>query len=149
MKRILRLLLAVVAGFVIGSLVNMGLIMLGGVLIAPPAGADVNTMEGLKAAMHLFGPRHFLFPFLAHALGTLFGAAAACLLSPQRSSGPAYIVAALFLLGGIAAVFMLPSPIWFDAVDLIFAYLPLAWLGQRVVRNFPQSTASAKPLAPA
>lgn len=129
MPRFVRLLLAVVAGFVLGSVVNMGLIMLGGKVIPPPAGADVGTVEGLKASIHLFAPRHFVFPFLAHALGTFAGALAAAWLSPGRSPGPAFTVGALFLLGGVANTFMIPAPAWFIAVDLLLAYLPAAWLG--------------------
>ncbi len=126
----LRFVLAVVVGLVVGSVVNMALIAVGGKVVAPPAGADVTTMEGLKASMHLFGPMHFLFPFLAHALGTLAGALVAGLLAPAKSPIPAYVVGALFLLGGIASVVMLPAPVWFSAVDLLLAYLPAAWLGQ-------------------
>lgn len=135
MARFLRILLAVVAGFVLGSAVNMALISLSGKVIAPPAGADVATMEGLKASIHLFEPRHFLFPFLAHALGTLVGAAVAGLLAPARSATPSFVVGGLFLLGGIASVFMLPSPAWFTAVDLTLAYLPFAWLGLAISRR--------------
>lgn len=50
----LRTILAAVAGLVIGSIVNMGLINVSGHAIPPPAGADLTTTEGLKAAMHLF-----------------------------------------------------------------------------------------------
>ena len=130
MARFLRMLLAVVLGLIIGSVVNMGLIMLSGKIIAPPSGADVTTMEGLKASMHLFEAKHFVFPFLAHALGTLVGAFVAGLLAPGRSAVPAYVVGGLFLLGGIANVVMLPAPIWFCALDLLLAYFPAAWLGQ-------------------
>jgi hypothetical protein len=139
MPKALRLVLAVVVGVVIGSVVNMGLITISGKVIPPPAGADVTTMEGLKAALHLFEPKHFLFPFLAHALGTLVGAFVAGLLAPAQSPMPAYVVGGLFLLGGIANVFLLPAPVWFIAVDLLLAYLPAAWLGQalavRVMRG--------------
>ena len=68
MPKFLRIVLAVVAGLVLGSVVNMALIMVSGKVIPPPAGADVSTMEGLKASLHLFEARHFVFPFLAHAL---------------------------------------------------------------------------------
>ncbi len=129
MARILRIVLAVVAGFAAGSVVNMTLISVGGTVVPPPTGANVTTMEGLRAAMPLFEPKHFLFPFLAHALGTLVGAAVAGLLAPERSAGPALGVGSLFLLGGIASVFMLPSPTWFTVADLMFAYVPFAWLG--------------------
>ena len=135
MRRVLRLVLAVVAGLVVGSLVNMGLILVSGGIIPPPEGADTTTVEGLKASIHLFEPRHFLFPFLAHALGTLAGAVVATLLTPGRTPGPAYAVGVLFLLAGIANVVMLPAPVWFSAVDLLLAYLPAAWLGHRLVRH--------------
>ena len=96
MARIFRLTLAVVAGFVLGSTVNMSLIMVSSTVISPPVGADVTTMEGLRSAMHLFEPKHFLFPFLAHALGTLVGAITSSLLAPGRSAVPAYAVGGLF-----------------------------------------------------
>lgn len=134
MPRFLRILLAVVAGFVVGSVVNMALISISGKVIPPPAGANVMTMEGLKASIHLFEPKHFVFPFLAHALGTFVGAIVAGLLAPGNSATPSFVVGGLFLLGGIASVFMLPSPIWFNAVDLTLAYLPFAWLGFAVSR---------------
>lgn len=130
MAKVLRLLLAVLLGFVVGSLVNGGLILISGKVIPPPAGADVTTTEGLKASLHLFQAKHFIFPFLAHALGTLSGAFVAGLLAPRRSALPAYTVGGLFLLGGLASVLMLPAPAWFSTLDLVLAYLPAAWLGQ-------------------
>ena len=48
--------------------------MMSSSIISPPKGVDVTTMEGLKAYLHLFEPKHFIFPFLAHALGTFAGA---------------------------------------------------------------------------
>lgn len=130
MSTVVRNVAAVVLGLIVGSAINMSLIMVSGKIIPPPLGADVTTMEGLKAALPLFEPRHFLFPFLAHALGTLVGAAVAWLVAAvgQRSVA-AYIVGGCFLLGGLANVLMLPAPLWFDVVDLVFAYLPMARLG--------------------
>lgn len=74
----------------------------------------------------------------AHALGTLAGAMVAGLLAPGRSANPAYVVGALFLLGGIANVVMLPAPVWFSALDLLLAYLPAAWLGQALASRVRQ-----------
>lgn len=132
MKPFLRGLLAVLLGLLLGSLLNMGLIQLGGRLLPPPAGADVATLAGLKAALPLFEPRHFLFPFLAHALGTLLGALVASAVMAGRSRLPAALVGGLFLLGGITNVLLLPAPLWFNAADLLLAYLPMAWLGDRL-----------------
>jgi hypothetical protein len=121
--------LAVVAGFVVGSAVNMSIIKFGPLLIPPPAGVDVNDIESLKASMHLFEPRHFVTPFLAHALGTLVGAAVAFMIAASYQMQIAYGIGAFFLCGGIAASFMIPAPVWFIALDLVAAYLPMAWLG--------------------
>ena len=74
MNPIIKNILAVIVGFVVGSAVNMGIITLGSSLIAPPEGVNVTDMESLKSSMHLFGPQHFIAPFLAHALGALAGA---------------------------------------------------------------------------
>lgn len=135
MSRFLRMLLAVVVGLALGSVVNMALITVSGKVIPPPPGANVTSMEGLQASLHMFEAKHFLFPFLAHAAGTLVGAFVACWLAPSKSSAPAYIVGGLFLLGGIANVFMLPAPAWFMAADLLLAYLPMAWLGQALAKR--------------
>jgi hypothetical protein len=136
------MLLAVLLGFVLGSIVNMALIMVSGKVISLPAGADVTTMEGLKASLHLFELRHFIFPFLAHSLGTFVGALVAGFLAPGKSAVPAYIVGGLFLLGGVANAFMLPAPVWFNAVDLLLAYVPAAWLGQALAQRTPRGGTS-------
>ncbi len=131
----LKALLAVVAGLVVGSVVNMGLIMLSGHVIPPPAGADVTTSEGLKASLHLFEPRHFLFPFLAHALGTLVGAYVAAKIASKSGWVPAMAVGAMFFIGGVISARMLPAPTWFIAADLLLAYFPFAWLGLLLARG--------------
>ncbi|WP_333696375.1 hypothetical protein [Flavobacterium sp.] len=131
MPPILRLILAIIAGIFIGSSVNMGLIMLSGSVIPPPEGIDVSTAEGLKQALPLFEPKHFIFPFLAHALGTLCGALVAALLCPKAAGKGAFIVGLFFFLGGIANVFLFSAPTWFIATDLILAYFPMAYLGYK------------------
>lgn len=128
----LRNALALFAGLAAGSVVNMGLISMSGSVIPPPEGADVTTLEGLRASIHLFEPKHFLFPFLAHALGTLTGAYVAARLAASRPMAWALGIGVLFLAGGAANVAMLPSPMWFNAVDLVGAYLPMAWIGGRL-----------------
>jgi hypothetical protein len=132
MNPILRNVLAVITGLVIGSAVNMALVYLGPVLIPLPDGADVTTPEGLAASIALFQPQHFLFPFLAHALGTLSGAWLAVTLGASRYQLLAGIISGFFLLGGIANVAMIGGPLWFNALDLTMAYLPMGWLALRL-----------------
>ncbi|MCB9256317.1 MAG: hypothetical protein H6579_04235 [Chitinophagales bacterium] len=128
MNPILRNILAVVAGIVVGSAINMGIIMISGSLIPPPEGVNPADMESLKANMHLFQPKHFLMPFLAHALGTLAGAFVAALLAASNKLRLAMVIGIFFLAGGIANIMMLPSPLWFSILDLGLAYLPMAYL---------------------
>jgi hypothetical protein len=132
MPKVLRNVLAVIAGFIIGSIVNMAVISMSASLIPLPAGINPNDPESLAKGIHLFEPRHFLMPFLAHALGTLAGALTAYLIARTHKKQMAYVLGALFLCGGIAASFMIPAPAWFIAVDLILAYLPMAWLAVRI-----------------
>lgn len=136
-----KLILAVVLGLVLGSAINMALIMASGHVIPPPAGADMTTADGIRAALPQLEPRHFLFPFLAHALGTLVGAFIAAKLAPQHKLMAALVVGALFFVGGISAARMIPAPTWFVAVDLIGAYFPFACLGYLLARPNQKTTA--------
>lgn len=129
MNPIVKNILAVVAGIVVGSIVNMGIIMISGSIIPPPEGGDITTMEGLKATMHLFKPKNFIFPFLAHALGTLVGAFIATKIAATRKRLVALVIGLFFLAGGTANIAMLGGPMWFTALDIIIAYMPMAYVG--------------------
>lgn len=143
MSNPLRNALAVVAGVVVGTIVNSALVALGPSLVPPPAGADMTTAEGLRNAIPLLEPRHFAVPFLAHALGTLAGALAAWLIAASHRERIAYAIGAVFLAGGVAASFMIPAPAWFIALDLVAAYLPMAWLAIRIGARMRRRTPAA------
>jgi len=132
MNPILKNIIAVIAGFLCGSLVNGGIIMVSGSVIPPPDGADVTTMEGLKASMHLFEPKHFLMPFLAHALGAFTGAFLAAKIAASHQMKFALLIGILFLAGGITNVILLPSPLWFSILDIAVAYIPMAYLAYKL-----------------
>ena len=127
-----RNIIALVVGITIGMAVNMGIIMSSGTLIPPPEGVDVMDAASIKANLHLFQPKHFIMPFLAHALGTLVGAVVAVLLAANHHKKLALYVGLFFLAGGVAASAMIPAPVWFIALDLIVAYLPMAWLASKL-----------------
>jgi len=62
---------AVVLGVIVGSIVNMGIVVLGGSIIPVPEGVVQTDMESYNNSIHLLSQKHFIMPFLAHALGTL------------------------------------------------------------------------------
>lgn len=129
MNSLFRNTLAVILGLVIGSVVNMALVTAGPHIIPLPPGVDVTDAKSWSASLHLLEPKHFLFPFLAHALGTLTGSLVGYLIALTYRAAYGYAIGILFLVGGIAATSMIPAPGWFIAVDLGLAYLPMAWLG--------------------
>lgn len=132
MNATVKNILAVITGVGVGMVANMGIIMISSSLIPPPEGIDNTTMEGLKAGMHLFEPKHFIMPFLAHALGTFAGAFVAAKLAVSHHMKFALGIGVFFLLGGLANIFMLPSPTWFTVLDLGVAYIPMGFIAGKL-----------------
>lgn len=141
MKKGVYFIITIVGGSILGGIVNGTLIHISGKIIPPPLGVNTQTIEGLKAGLQLFEPKHFLMPFLAHAIGTLVGAFCASLLAPFHKLKASLIVGALYLLGGISMVFQLPSPLWFTIVDLGLAYIPMAILGYKFAKKIIENRA--------
>ena len=126
--KIARNLIACLVGLIVGSIINMAIVVYGPMLIPPPAGVDVTNAESIAQGMHLFEARHFITPFLAHAMGTLSGAFVAVLIAVSHKTIIAYVIGAFFLAGGITASFMIPAPLWFIVMDLGLAYIPMAMI---------------------
>lgn len=139
--RITRFILAVVIGFFVGAFVNGSLIGISDSIVPPPAGADMKTIDGIRAALPLLEPKHFIIPFLAHAIGTFVSAFIAALIAPAHKMKFALGMGFLGLAGGIAAVFMIPAPLWFKVVDLVAAYLPFAFLAGKLAPKGNQEAA--------
>lgn len=128
----LRNILAVIGGWIIGSVVNMFIVSISGDVIPTPEGFDMTTPEGLKGAMEVMETKHFIMPFLAHALGTLVAAFLAVKLSTSKKLYFALIIGTLFFVGGVMVSQMIGAPFNATAIDLLFAYLPMAWIGYKL-----------------
>ena len=125
MNSIIKNILALIGGGLVGMVVNMGLIITGNQLI--PLSENMNPMNAMNWEI-----KYFIFPFLAHAIGTLSGAFIAAKFSASYHMLFAICIGIFFLSGGISMVFILPAPIWFIVIDLVFAYLPMGWLGWKI-----------------
>jgi hypothetical protein len=130
---ILKRTIVIILSIFIGAQVNGAFLTLGTNLIPPPKGCNLNTMDGLKAAVPFLEAKHYLFPFLAHSIGTLISAVLITRFLKSQQFVFAMMAGVLFLIAGISMVIMLPgTPIWFILVDLIGAYIPMAYLGYKL-----------------
>jgi hypothetical protein len=131
MPAILRSILAVIAGFIVGAVVNMALIQLNSLLFPELARIDWNDRAAVAEAMANAPPSAFLLILLAHSGHAFVGAWLAVKIAGRAPLVHGMIIGVLVLLGGIAALRMIPPPAWFAPVDLVL-YLPAAWLGTRL-----------------
>ena len=134
MNPTVRKILAVLAGIVLGNIVNGGLISLSPMFVEAPTGVDVNDFESIKANFHLYEFKHFVMPFLAHALGTLVGAFVAAKIAQENQIRYGIGIGIFFLIGGIMVNYMIYHPI-FSPVDIILAYIPMGWLGAKLANK--------------
>lgn len=140
MNPILKNIFAVLLGLFLGGQLNGLIISQGAHLFPTPDGVNPNDLESIKAHIHSYEPKHFIAPFLAHALGTFVAALVCSLIAASRHKNLVLAIGILFLLGGIGAVVMIGGPLWFIVVDLALAYLPMAFLGLFVARKLKPSS---------
>ena len=126
MKTIIKNILVLLGGCVFGSVVNMGLIIAGNQLI--PVANGMNPMDAT-----MWEIKYFIFPFLAHAIGTLSGAFIVARYTASHHMILAISIGIFFLLGGISMVFIMPAPVWFIVADLSLAYIPMGWYGWKLI----------------
>lgn len=119
----------------VGASVNMSLIYVSGSVIPLPPGVDNTTTEGLIASVHLLQAKHYIFPFLAHAMGTLVAALIVSRFNQSKGKLLSLVIAGMFFLGGTIMVFSVPSPVWFSILDLGLAYFPMAMLGWKIAHK--------------
>jgi len=71
-------------------------------------------------------------PFLAHAAGSIIGDTIAAWIATRNELLVALTIGSFFLFSGVMMVFKLPTPIWFNVIELTLAYLPMSWIGYRI-----------------
>jgi len=125
MKQIFKNIGIVILGIIIGMIVNMGLIIGGGMIV--PMSETINPMNAVN-----WDFKYFIFPFLAHSIGTLSGAFIVSKISRNSHIIMPLIVGLYFLFGGLYMVIILPAPIWFISLDIILCYIPMALFGWEI-----------------
>jgi len=130
MKPIFKNILAVIIGFIVGNIVNYHLFHYGFTVF--PIDADINDMEALAKVFPTLSLKYYIFPFLAHALGTFIGTFLVALIAGTHKMKLALGVGVTFLIIGIIAAIIVPTPLWYKFVDIIFGYIPMAWIGGKI-----------------
>ncbi len=131
MWRVIRSILAVIAGFVAASVVMMIVETANGQLLYPELGKrakGVTDRQEIKALM-ASAPLGALVVVLAGwALGRIAGGFLTALIGRNSPGGHALALGALLTLAGIANNLMLPPPIWFWIATFAI-FLPATYAG--------------------
>ena len=132
MSTLHRNIIAVIIGLIACMAVNGILIGISSSFIPLPEGVHPNDGKSIADNNHRYEVKHFVFPFLAHGLGSVIGAFLTALIAGSRKMTFALVIGGVHLLGGVAMVIMVGGPVWFIALDLGVAYLPAAWIGGKL-----------------
>lgn len=130
--KVFRGILAVVAGFVVASVVMMCVEFVNGHLIYPELGRAAEGLtdrEAIRQVMAAAPVGAFLVVLFGWILGSVAGGYVAAKITAVAPMRHAIITGVLLTLAGIANNLMLPPPTWFWIGIVVF--LPAAWFGGR------------------
>ncbi len=134
MWKVVRNILAVIAGFVAASAVMMLIEAINGRVLYPELGRLAEGMtdrEAIRALMANAPVGAFLVILLGWALGSLVGGFLAAWIGWNAPVAHALVLGGLLTLAGIANNLMLPPPVWFWIASLV-VLLPAACAGARL-----------------
>jgi len=134
MGTVLRSILAVVAGFVVASVVMMAVETVNGRVLHPQLGRIAEGMTDREAIRSLLASAPigaFLVVMAGWAIGSLAGGWLAARVARRAPVGHALVLGALLTLGGIANNLVVPPPLWFWITSLL-VLLPAAYAGGRL-----------------
>jgi MFS family permease len=127
----LRNVLAVLGGLLVGGALNMALVQLNmRVLFPMPQGMDTNDPAQFNAYVAALPTAAFFVVMLAHLGQSFVGGWLAARLGASRPMLLAMIVGVLSLAGGVTAMMTIDGPDWM-VVELPL-YLVVAWLAGRL-----------------
>ncbi len=126
-----RNILAVLAGLIVGNLAIMGLHYVGMYFYPLPKGVNMGDMNTMADYVKIAPFSALLMVMFAHVGGAFIAGLAAALLSKKMYV--AYIVGGFFSIMGIWNLYLLPHPMWFNLEAIL--YLPAAIYGFKLITN--------------
>lgn len=137
MRHVLRSVAAVVAGFIVASIVMMIVEFANGRLFHPDlakAAEGVTDREALRALLAKAPVTAFLVVVAGWILGAVAGGWVAARLATQSKIAHGLALGVLLTVAGVANNLMLPPPLWFWVVSLP-VLLPAAYFGARLAQE--------------
>jgi len=134
MRSVLRSIAAIVAGFVVASIVMMIVESINGRVLYPELGKLAEGMtdpEQIRALMATAPAGALLVVIVGWILGSFAGGWVTAWIAGRSTVLHGIVLGGLLTLAGIANNLMLPPPTWFWIVTL-FAFVPPAYAGARL-----------------
>jgi hypothetical protein len=134
MSKVVRSILAVIAGFIAASAVMMLIESINGHVLYPELGKaaqGVTDREAIKALMASAPTGAFLVVLFGWVLGGLVGGFLAAWIGSTAPGPLALVLAGLLTLAGIANNLMLCPPVWFWVVSIL-VFCPATLAGARL-----------------
>ena len=127
----IRDVLAVIIGLVLGNLAIMGLHSLGTVFYPLPKELDISNTLEIAKYIKKAPLGSMLFVMLAHLGGTFISGIFTTLIS--KNIIPIYIIGSFFTISGMYNLYILPHPLWFNIEILL--YFPAAMYSHKLMNK--------------
>jgi hypothetical protein len=145
--KILRSILAVVAGFIVSAMVTWAIQQISNRMYPLPEGTDMSDMEALSKLLPTMPIGAHLMVLFSWEFGAFIGGAVAALIADRARCWHAGIVGGLVLASTIAVFFMLRGhPEWMIVAGLLLP-LPVSLLAGKIVSMLlsPSPTSPSNP----
>jgi hypothetical protein len=128
---ILKNVLAIILGTIIMMVLNMFILTIGMSLGVPDfSQIDLRSLAGAELL-------YFASPFLAHSIPTIIGPYIGIKIAANNKFLIAMIITSFHLMGGVYMAFFyaeIDAPMWYDIADVVFAYVPMGYLGWKLAK---------------
>ncbi len=121
---------AVIAGMIVGMVLNITIIMINLIFFPMPEGLSMQDQEGFSAWAKTLPETAFILPMVAHLAQAFGGGWLAARIGASHPMVLAMIVGVLSLGGGISNALSMEIPTWMW-IEMPF-YLVLAWVAGNI-----------------
>jgi len=112
------------------ALITFSIISLGHLIVPTPDGIDTNDFESIKSNFHLFELKHFVFPLVAHIVGTFVASFLVSYLAMTHKLWFALGIGVLFMLVSLSLSIRIDYFNWIGIVE-IAQYIPVSFMGYK------------------